>query len=155
MAWPRALALVMLVVAVPASGARTRQASMEQRVLEIRSYTLKPGSRDRFHALFLREALPMLHRWKVDVVAYGPSLHDDDSYFLMRAFGSVEDRRRSEDAFYAGDEWRTGPREAVLSHILGYTTVVIAVDDATLEGLRRPMTHASLVSGRRSPVFGP
>ena len=54
--------------------------------VEIRSYNLKPGTRDRFHQLFLKEALPMLNRWKVDVIAYGPSLHDKDSYFLMRAF---------------------------------------------------------------------
>ena len=33
------------------------------RVVEIRSYNLKPGSRDRFHQLFVREALPMLLRW--------------------------------------------------------------------------------------------
>ena len=34
----------------------------------------------------------MLRRWKVDVVAYGPSLHDSDSYYLMRAFPSVPDQ---------------------------------------------------------------
>lgn len=61
------------------------------RVVEIRSYNLKAGTRERFHQLFEREALPMLRRWKVDVVAYGPSLHDSDSYYLMRAFSSVEE----------------------------------------------------------------
>jgi len=111
----------------------------DMRVLEIRSYNLKPGSRDAFHQLFLRDALPMLHRWKVDVVGYGPSLHDTDSYFLMRAFGGVAERQRSEDAFYGSAEWRDGPREEVLSHIISYTTVVIEVDAHTLEGLRRPM----------------
>ena len=105
-------------------------------VLEIRSYTLKPGTRDRFHALVERDALPMLRRWKIDVVAYGPSLHDADSYYLMRAFPSVEERQRTEDAFYGSDEWRQGPREAVLAAIDSYTTAVIRVDDATLRGLR-------------------
>ena len=52
----------------------------------------EPGTRDAFHALFLREALPLLQQWRVNVVAYGPSLHDRDSYFLMRAFASVEER---------------------------------------------------------------
>jgi ketosteroid isomerase-like protein len=105
-------------------------------VLEIRSYTLKPGTRDRFHALVERDALPMLRRWKIDVVAYGPSLHDADSYYLMRAFPSVEERQRTEDAFYGSDEWRQGPREAVLAAIDSYTTAVIRVDDASLRGLR-------------------
>lgn len=109
----------------------------QQRTVEIRSYNLKPGTRDRFHALFLEEALPMLQRWKVDVVAYGPSLHDQDSYFLMRAFESVEQRQKSEDAFYGSDEWIKGPRERVLADIDSYTTIVIHVDEATLNGLRK------------------
>jgi ketosteroid isomerase-like protein len=106
-------------------------------VLEIRSYNLKPGTRERFHRRVLEEALPMLKRWNVDVVAYGPSLHDSDSYYLMRAFPGLEERERAEDAFYGSDEWRQGPREAVLADIDSYTTVVVRVDDATLAGLRQ------------------
>ena len=106
------------------------------RIVEIRSYNLKAGTRDRFHQRFVREALPMLRRWKVDVVAYGPSLHDSDSYYLMRAYASLEDRQRSEDAFYGSDEWRQGPREAILADIASYTTVVMRLDDAVLRGLR-------------------
>jgi hypothetical protein len=66
--------------------------------LEIRSYNLKPGTRDRFHQTFLKEALPMLNRWKVDVVSYGPSPAHADSYYLMRAYPSLEARQKSEDA---------------------------------------------------------
>jgi AraC family transcriptional regulator of adaptative response / DNA-3-methyladenine glycosylase II len=54
------------------------------RVVEVRSYNLKPGTRERFHQRFLAEALPMLERFQVDVVNYGPSLHDSDSYYLIR-----------------------------------------------------------------------
>jgi hypothetical protein len=111
------------------------------RIVEIRSYNLKPGTRERFHQRFEQEALPMLRRWKIDVVAYGPSLHDSDSYFLMRAYSSIEGRQRSEDAFYGSDEWRKGPREAVLADIDSYTTIVIELDDATLQGLRRANRH--------------
>jgi ketosteroid isomerase-like protein len=109
------------------------------RVLEIRSYKLKSGTRERFHELLEQEARPLLERWKVDVVAYGPSLHDRDSYFLMRAFTSLDDRERTEDAFYGSAEWRNGPRVAVLAAIESYTTTVILVDDSTLGGLRRTM----------------
>jgi hypothetical protein len=106
-------------------------------VLEIRSYNLKPGTREQFHQRFEREALPMLRRSKVDVVSYGPSLHDKDSYFLMRAYPSLEERQRSEDAFYGSDEWKKGPREAVLADIENYTTIVIKIDAATIRGLRQ------------------
>lgn len=107
------------------------------RVVEIRSYNLKPGTRDRFQQLFLEEAYPMLVRAKMDVVAYGPSLHDDDSWFLMRSFKSVDDRRKEEDAFYGSPEWRDGPRDDILERIESYTTVVIELDDVTIDGLRK------------------
>ena len=106
-------------------------------LVEIRSYNLKPGTRKAFHQLFLEQALPMLRRWHVDVVAYGPSLHDQDSYFLMRSFDSLTQREENENAFYDSNEWRQGPREPILALIESYTSVVIEVDDATLEGLRR------------------
>ena len=78
----------------------------------------------------------MLKRWKVDVVAYGPSLHDQDSYFLMRAFDGLDIRQKSEDAFYGSAEWTKGPRERVLADIDSYTTVVVRVDEVTMQGLR-------------------
>ena len=108
-----------------------------KRVVEIRSYNLKPGTRERFHQRFLSEALPMLKRFRVDVVGYGPSLHDADSYYLIRSFPGIEERQRSEDEFYGSEDWKQGPREAVLADIESYTTVVVRLDDATLAGLRR------------------
>lgn len=106
-------------------------------VVEIRSYNLKPGTRAKFQELFEREALPMLKRWNVDVVAYGPSPHDEDSWFLMRGFAGVAQRQKDEDAFYGSDEWIKGPRAAILAGIDSYATIVIPVDAVTLAGLRK------------------
>lgn len=105
-------------------------------VLEIRSYTLKPGTRDEFHRIVVAEAIPMLKRWKVDVVAFGPSDHDDRSYFLMRAYDSLAHRQQSQDAFYGSEEWIKGPRAAILAPLETYTSIVIDADDALLAGLR-------------------
>lgn len=105
--------------------------------LEIRSYILKQGTRAEFHRLFMEEAMPLLARWKVDVVGYGPSLHDENSYYLMRRYDSLAQREESEDAFYSSDEWRQGPREAILALIENYTEIVLELDGVTLEGLRK------------------
>ena len=106
-------------------------------IVEIRSYNLKHGTRDEFHRLFIEEAFPMLKRWNVDVVAYGPSLHYKDSSYLIRRYDSLAHREQSEDAFYGGDEWRQGPREAIVSLIENYTEVVLELDKATVRGLRK------------------
>jgi hypothetical protein len=107
------------------------------RFVEIRSYNLKPGTRPEFHRLVMEHSLPMLQRWRVDVVACGPSPHDDTSYYLIRAYASLEDRERSQDAFYGSDEWRRGPRQAILDCIESDTSVVIEMRVSTLDGLRR------------------
>ena len=104
--------------------------------VEFRSYNLKPGTRAEFHRLFVEEAYPLLQRFHVDVVAYGPSLHDEDSYYLMRRFDSLAHRDQSEESFYGSDEWRKGPREAVIACIEHYTEFVVELDEVTINGLR-------------------
>src|SRR5262245_34115594 len=115
-------------------------------VIEIRVYTLKSGERERFHDLFVRKSLPLLQQRGIDVVAYGPSVHDADSYYLVRSFASLKERTRSEDAFYASREWTDGPRQAVLAAIEAYSTVVVEVDASTLRALRglMPATQSAV-----------
>jgi hypothetical protein len=102
----------------------TNAQPMEE-VVEIRSYNLKPGTRDQFQKIFLEQALPLLGKWKMEVVAYGPSLHDENSFFLARAYSNLNHRKQSQDAFYGSDDWVRGPREAALALIENYTTVVL------------------------------
>ncbi|MGH9883551.1 MAG: NIPSNAP family protein [Pyrinomonadaceae bacterium] len=110
-----------------------------KKMVEIRSYNLKPGSRNQFHRLVLRESLPLLNRWGVDVVAFGPSLHDSNSYYLIRAYESLDDRQSSQDAFYGSAEWRQGPREAIVSLIDSDTSIVIEMDSSVVDSLRKPV----------------
>jgi hypothetical protein len=111
------------------------------RLLEIRSYELRPGTRDEYDRLFREEAAPLLRRFEIDVVAVGPSTGDPNGYFLMRAFDDVDDRGRREDRFYASAEWREGPRQAVLDCIVTYTDAVIELPDEVVEGLRRALAR--------------
>jgi hypothetical protein len=99
------------------------------RIYAIRSYNLKPGVRGEFHNLVLKEAIPMLTRWKFNVVDFGPSVHDENSYFIIRGYANIADMEQQENSFYGSEEWKKGPREAVLGHILNYTTIVITEED--------------------------
>jgi hypothetical protein len=105
--------------------------------IEIRTLLLKPNCRDQFHRLYIEEALPLLQRWNFDVVAHGPSLHDENSYYVIRRYESLSQREELEDAYYAGDDWRQGPREAMLALIESYVDVVLEVDEVTVQGLRK------------------
>ena len=104
--------------------------------IEIRSLTLKPGTRDEFHQLYLTAALPRLIHWDFDVVAHGPSLHAENTYYVIRCYDSLAQREQMEEAYYASDDWRKGPREAILALIERYTDVVFELEDVTVEALR-------------------
>lgn len=106
------------------------------RLIEIRCLTLKPGTREEFHRLFSEESLPLLKRWKFDVVAHAPSLHDENTYYVIRCFESLSQRQQMEDAFYGSDDWRLGPREAMLSLIEIYADVVFELEEIAIQGMR-------------------
>ena len=106
-------------------------------LIEIRSILLKPGKRQEFHQLYMTEALPLLKRWNFDVVAHGPSLHDEDSYYVIRRYDSLAQREEMEDTYYGSDDWRQGPRERMLALMENYTDIVFELDVATLQGLRK------------------
>ncbi len=105
-------------------------------VIEIRSYRLVPGRRDRFHQLVSQQSLPLMLDCGIDVVDFGPSLHDADGYFLIRAFRDVAKLEVDQAAFYASPAWRKGPREAIVSLIASDSNVVMEMSHERVEALR-------------------
>ena len=109
-------------------------------IIEIRTYRLKAGTRDEFVRVMREEGVPLLTRHGIDVVAHGASLVDEDGHeeaYLIRAFPSTQARDTQEEAFYGGEEWRQGPREAIVSRIESYHTIVIEASEEAVRALRR------------------
>jgi hypothetical protein len=110
-------------------------------ILEIRTYRLRPGTRDEFVRVMRDESLPLLEDFGIQVVDCGTSLVADDGHeeaYLIRASRRSRPHRRQEDAFYSGDAWLDGPREAVLAPIESYHTIVLEASEAVAAGLRDP-----------------
>jgi hypothetical protein len=107
-----------------------------QRLVEIRSYKLKPGSGARFHDLVTNQSMPLLRERNMDVVAFGPSLHDPDAYFLVRAYDSLEHLRSSQEAFYSSDAWRMGPRQSIIELIESDWNVVLWLSPQAVAAMR-------------------
>jgi len=115
----------------------TAAAKRTRRIIEIRVLTLKPGSRAEFHRVYVERALPLLRQWKFDIVSFGPSPHDETTFYVIRSYDDLADRQGREDAYYDSDDWKNGPRETMLSLIETYVDVVLEVDESTIAGLRR------------------
>ena len=112
-----------------------------KKFVEILSLSLKSCTRGEFHSRYLEKALPLLKKWKMDVVAFGPSVHDENSYYVVRAFESLEDRQTMEDAYYGSTDWRLGPREEIVALIENYVDVVIEMEEEAVNALRGSQHH--------------
>jgi NIPSNAP len=101
--------------------------SVERRepVLDLRTYKLVPGGGKKFERIARERVLPMLERFGIEVVGFGPSLDDGDLYYLIRSFSSAARRDEQLEAFYGSDEWRRNHREAVLALIESYHVLLV------------------------------
>jgi len=122
----------VFIVVVSLHGEPEKKGPMQLRpsenVIEILTLDIKPGGRDEFHQVYVNQSLPLLKKWNFRVVAYGPSLHDDKSYYVIRAFKSLEDRQKSEDAFYNSDDWKQGPRDAIMGLVEHFAYAVVPAE---------------------------
>ena len=115
----------------------------QRRLVEVRSYKLEPGSVARFHDLASNQSIPLLHAVRMDVVAFGPSLHEPDTYYLIRSYESLEELKSSQEAFYGSAAWRQGPREAIIELIESDATVAFWLSAEAVEAMRRSCTSAT------------
>lgn len=108
-------------------------------VVEIRTYRLRPGSTEAFHRVVTEQSVPLLLQFGVDVVRFGPSEQSEDGfedYLLVRAFESRGHREEQEARFYGSSEWRSGPREEILSRLETHHTVVLTLPAEAVNALR-------------------
>jgi hypothetical protein len=121
---------------------RRRSGSDGPAVLDVRTYALVAGASAEFHALARDRAVPMLKRYGIWVVAYGPSADDEDMYYLVRAFDSRRTREQQLSSFYGSDEWRRDCEPAVLCLIRAYHVAVIELSAAVADSLAAVSTSA-------------
>jgi hypothetical protein len=94
-------------------------------LLEMRLFKLHPGVRAEFDRISRDGTIPMMRRYGINVVDFGPMLNDEDGYFLLRAFASEEDRVEKSQAIYATAEWEENYDAPVTAMIADYRTAVI------------------------------
>lgn len=94
-------------------------------VIDLRTYKLESGAGTAFGRILRNDALPMLDRFGIDVVAHGSSLDDHDLYYLLRSFPSAAERNERLEAFYGSREWQDRYRGDVVALIESYHVLLI------------------------------
>lgn len=106
------------------------------RLLEIRTYRLKPGTLQQFHAAMRDEAVPMIRARGMDVVCHGHSDHESESYYLVRAYANRPSLEAEQNAFYNSVEWIDGPRKSLIVHIETYLNTLLCASDDAVASMR-------------------
>lgn len=106
------------------------------RLIEIRTYRLLPETINAFHQAMHTLAVPMLRAKGMDVVAYGRSDHEEETYFLIRSYQNREALEREQAAFYGSDDWRLGPRRELVDRIQTYVNTLLWLSDSAVASMR-------------------
>jgi hypothetical protein len=115
------------------------------RLLEIRTYRLKPNTLQLFHSVMHTKAVAMLRAKGMDVVSYGASDHEHESYFLIRAYADRQALENEQNAFYNSDDWRQGPRPELVEHIETYMNTLIWLSADAVESMRLGNPYKAIV----------
>jgi hypothetical protein len=115
---------------------RMTQEVTPARILDIRTYRTVASERGEFLRIMRDDAVPMLRRYGIDVVAFGPSLHDADHSFLIRSFASSGERDEQLGRFYGSEEWLGTYDDRVTALLETYLVVVVEAAPEVVSALR-------------------
>lgn len=118
----------------------TRPAAAASSVVELRQYTLKPGSRDTLIALFDREFVETQEAVGMTVLGQFRDLDDPERFVWLRGFPDMAARAESLTAFYGGPVWA--------AHRDAARATMVDTDDVLLLRPAHPGSGLGPVAGR-------
>ena len=101
------------------------------RVVEMRTYKLKPGNRVEFLKIFVEKSLPAHDKIGMKIIGPFLSIEDADTFFFMRFFPTLAARDGMKSEFYDGPLWKN-ELEAVLMPMIERYDVVLVEDSAEI-----------------------
>lgn len=112
-------------------------------IVELRQYTLHPGTREVLIELFDREFVESQEAVGMHVVGQFRDLDDPDRFVWVRGFPDLPTRARALEAFYGGPVWK--------QHRDAANATMIDSDNVLLLRPARPWSGFSLENGKRPP----
>ena len=94
-------------------------------VIEMRTYRLKPGCRERFLDVFRTQSMPAHAEIGMKILGPGLSIEDEDTFFFMRGFPDLESREPMKAKFYEGELWKKELENVLLPMIEKYEVMLV------------------------------
>lgn len=105
------------------------------RVVEMRTYKLKPGRRTEFLSIFVEKSLPAHDRIGMRIVGPFPSIEEPDTFFFMRFFPDLASRDGMKNEFYEGPLWKNELEAKLMPMIDRYDVVLVEDSENKLAAL--------------------
>ena len=97
-------------------------------IIEMRTYRLKPGCREKFLEIFRTKSVPAHDEIGMKILGPFLSVEDQDTFFFMRGFPDLPSREPMKAKFYEGELWKRELENVLMPMIEKYE--VVLVDDA-------------------------
>ena len=75
-------------------------------IVELRQYTLHPGTRETLVRVFEEHFIEGQERYGMRIIGQFRDLGDPDRFVWIRGFPDMEARTRALEGFYGGSVWR-------------------------------------------------
>jgi NIPSNAP len=97
-------------------------------IVEMRTYKLKPNTRERFLEVFRTQSIPEHDRLGMKILGPFLSIEEPDTFFFMRGFPDLSSREPLKASFYEGELWKRDLEPLLIPMIEKYD--VVLVDDS-------------------------
>jgi hypothetical protein len=94
-------------------------------IVEMRTYKIKPGFRDRFIELFRTKSIPAHEEIGMKILGPFLSIEDADTFFFMRGFPDLASREPMKARFYEGELWKRELENVLMPMLEKYDVVLI------------------------------
>ncbi len=94
-------------------------------IVEMRTYKLQPGVREKFLEIFRTKSVPAHDEIGMKILGPFLSVEDPDVFFFMRGFPDMASREPMKAKFYEGDLWKNELESVLMPMIEKYDVVVV------------------------------
>jgi NIPSNAP len=102
-------------------------------IIEMRTYKLKPGQRDRFLEIFQTKSMPAHAEIGMKILGPFLSIDDPDTFFFMRGFPDLASREPMKAQFYEGPLWKNELENLLMPIIEKYDVVLVDDPDGLIQ----------------------
>jgi hypothetical protein len=93
-------------------------------IVEVRTYRVKSGLRDRFIEFFETRAIPALQAKGMGIIGPLIDIENPDVFVFLRSFPSLEARDEMKSAFYDGPEWKNELEQIAMPMLDRYDVIL-------------------------------